>query len=895
MSLLDAIRHRLRTALAPDAADRERAEEYAFHETIDAAHRVHGGTAPGEARFAARREFGNATYLREQARWMGAARWLDAVRQDLRYGWRALRRAPVFTGVAVASLALGIGANAVIFGTIQALLIAQLPVTRPEELRLVTHSPDGTLRSFFSGAEVAALRPAFGVDVATIRPAGASRVAVDGVPIDPLSIDAVDGAFFRVLGAGLMVGRPINATDDSAAAPVAVLSHRFAAAHFPRPEAALGRTVKLNDIAFTVVGVTRAGYEGISTGHDYAVAVPAGTLPLLQGAAAREQSLTAFIIARLDVDSTRTRSALEAAFQQCCASGALAGGGRGAPAGDRRIGFVDLSRGTSEGKKGDVRAQYGTALLALMGGVAVLLLIACTNVGNLLMARATARTRELAVRLSLGASRGRIVRQLLVESLLLAALGGVAGFVVALWGSAVLSRNLPVGLGALSGFIAVRPGLQIVAFTAAVAVACAVLFGVVPAFRATRGDLVAGLRQVRAGRPARAIDRGLVAAQVALALLLVSSAGLLVATLKHLSDSVGGSNPETLLVVQLDARGTPHSDTALQLAVPALERRFRALPGVKSVAESYVVPLIYGGLPTRMLDVAGFESVADPQVEVAAFNVSPGYFGTLGVKLIGGRDFDDRDVRGAQPVAIVSENVALQFFAGRNPIGQMIGFREGPRSLQVIGVVGDAKQTNLRAPAERTIYLPSAQSPREDFGDRAVFAVRTSVPAAQVVPATRAAILAELPSIRIRHVHPMVDLLSLTISREKTLAWLSVAFGVLAVLLAAVGLYGVMAFQVSARTREIGVRMALGASRGQVVRMVLGQALALVTVGVALGMPLAVLGARSLRALLYGVTPYDAVPLVLGGSALVAVGLLASLVPSGKAARVDPLIAIRAE
>ena len=298
-----------------------------------------------------------------------------------------------------------------------------------------------------------------------------------------------------------------------------------------------------------------------------------------------------------------------------------------------------------------------------MGGVAILLLIACTNVGNLLMARAAARAREMAVRLSLGASRGRIVRQLLAESLLLAALGGAAGLILAIWGSAALSRNMPAGLATLGPFVATRPSLMIFGFTASVALTCGLIFGVVPAIRATRGDIVAGLRDHQAaGRRVRALDRGVVAIQVGLALLLLSSAGLLSATLRHLTESVGGSHPETLLVVQLDSRDTPHSDTLLQATVPTLHARFAALPGVKSVAESFVVPLIYRGLPTKLLDASGFENASDDQVEVASFAVAPRYFETLGITLVAGRDFNDQDVLGSPRVAVISEHLAHDFF-----------------------------------------------------------------------------------------------------------------------------------------------------------------------------------------------------------------------------------------
>jgi predicted permease len=895
MSFVDALRHRIRSALRSDQADRDRSEEYAMHQRLAEEQRTHDGASPDEARFAARREFGNPTYLKEEARWMGVTRWLDVTRQDVGYAARALRRSPVFTLVAIASLGLGIGANAAIFGMVHSLLLGKLTIANPDALRLVIHSPEGPMRALFATGEVEALTSGRQFDVAAFHTTVAANGEINGVRVGGVNIDAVDGAFFRVAGVRVAAGRPISAADVQNAAQVAVVSNASANVRYGGVNAALGKIIKLNDVLFTVIGVSEAGYEGLLLGTEYEMAVPITSVPAMQHLPAGVPRPDLLLIARPGSDSLRMQAALDATFARCCAAGTLSP--RGMRQGIQRIGFLDASNGISEGRKIDVRKQYGSVLLALMGGVAVLLLIACTNVGNLLMARAAARARELAVRLSLGASRGRIIRQLLAESLLLAVLGGAAGIALAIWGSAVLSRNMPAGLATLEPFVTVRPSLMIFGFTASVALACGLIFGVVPAIRATRGGIVAGLRDHQAvGRRVRALDKSVVAIQVGLALLLLSSAGLLSATLRNLTESVGGSHPETLLVVQLDVRDTPHSDTLLQQTVPTFHARFAAMPGVKSVAESYVVPLIYGGLPTRILDAPGFENASDEQVEVASFAVAPRYFETLGIGLVAGRDFNERDVVGSPRVAVISEHLARDFFPGRSPLGQSIGFRGADgsgRDLTIVGVVADAKQTDLRSPAPNTVYLTRRQWP--DLSQRAVFAIRTTVPPAQLVSPARAIIFGELPKVRIRHLLPMTDLLSMTMGRESALASLSVAFGLVALLLAAIGLYGVMAFQVSARTREIGVRMALGAGRSQVVRMVIGQALVVVAIGVTVGVPFALAGARSLRALLYGVTPFDPAPLALGAAVLVMVGLLAALIPSRNASRVDPLVAIRCE
>jgi hypothetical protein len=481
MSLIDAWRHRLRSMLSPASADRERDEEHAFHQALDAQQRVHDGESPHEARYAARRQFGNTTYLREEARWMGITRWVDAAGQDLRYGWRALRRSPVFAVVATLSLGLGIGANAVIFGLIHSLLLARLPVDSARELRIVSHgAASDPRRAFFTAREIEALRAAPDVGFATISSSGVPRGEINGVVLVGLLFDAVDGAFFGVVRPGAAAGRLITDDDQRNGAPVVVASHAFATARFGSADAAVGKSISLGGAAFTVIGVTKAGYKGLSPSTDYELAIPSSTLPLIQRGG---RAVESFIVLRLDGDSARTHAALDATFNSCCANGELAD--PNARRAERRIGFVDISRGINEGKKVNVREQYAGILYALMGGIAVLLLIACANVGNLLMARAAVRGRELAVRLSLGASRGRLVRQLLVEALLLALLGGATGLVMAIWGSAFLSRDLPGGLGVLESFIAIRPGATIFAFTGAVALGCAIIFGIAPALRAT--------------------------------------------------------------------------------------------------------------------------------------------------------------------------------------------------------------------------------------------------------------------------------------------------------------------------------------------------------------------------------------------------------------------------
>ncbi len=816
---------------------------------------------------------------------MGALRVFDVLDQDLRFGLRALRRAPGFALVAVLSLGLGIGANTAIFGVIHALMLRKLPVPNPEQLVQLTGAVErGNL---FPRAEYLAFRDAPGISFATFFLSRVDGAELKGAALRP-NVEMADGRFFHVLGLAPAAGRLLTEQDESEAAPVAVASYRFAQRYFGTAQAAVGERILLHGHSFTIVGVTPAGYRGLVLTFPFDLTVPRTTTALLATPRGPAPPEVTWVVGRLGGEPSAVAAAVKRAYANCCALGQLAPPGH--LPGEQRVDLAGISRGIAFSKGGDFRSLYSRMLFALMGGVAVLLLISCSNVGNLLLARATVRSRELAVRLSLGASRRRVVRQLLVESGLLAGLGATLGVAAAVWGTAFLARHLPSNLRALEPFIAVEPNRVILGFSLGVAVFCTLLVGVLPALRATRVDPVIGLATgraaVRGGRSR--LDRAIVAAQVGLALVLVSSAGLLMTTFRNLRSGADGFEPRGLFFADFDFRSMPETDSAgVLLVAERVAERLREVPGVKRAVIGSLVPLVYGGGPSRVVQAQGLE-----EREVVYVRANPGFFDAVGIRLTAGRDFASGDRGGASGVAIVSRGLAERYFPGRNPIGASLRLSQSAGAMQIVGVAEDTKYFDLRSPAPLTLYQPWAAS-TEGF----LIVVRTDgkMNAAAGIDAVRSASAGALPNVQARRVDAMEYMLDYHAGRERSLALIGVLFGAVAVGLAAIGLYGVMAFQVAARSGEIGIRMALGANGRRVVRMVLQQTFGVIAIGIVVGVPLALVAAKALASLLYGTSPWNATPLASAALVLIGVGTAASVLPARRASRVDPLIALRAE
>ena len=906
MSLFDAARYRLRNLFRARAVDSERDEEFAFHQRLSASAHEHETGDGVAAPHVARRSFGNVTLIKEEVRWMGAIRWIDQVGQDLRFALRTYRRSPVFTLVAVLSIGLGIGANTAVFGVTDGLMFQRLPVPAPHELvRLWKDDGRGGREPYFHVAEYEALERMSGADVAAMTVADAQTADIGGTEYERLMFYSVSGGLFPMLGIRPAAGRLFTPQDDRDEMPVAVLGYAYAARHFGVAENAVGRQITLQGQAFTVVGVLPREFRSLHVTEQMTIVLPRRSgvrVPQSRPDLGNLLILVTRVVPGAGGDQTRTT--LERGFAACCANSQLVSPGIGTvnpiEADGQRLTFEGVSRGIP-GDKGNVRDAFGPVLFALMAGVAIILLIACTNVGTLLLERATVRARELAVRMSIGASRGRVVRQLLTESVLLAAMGATVGLALAVWGTAVLADSLPGNLRVIQPFVEIRPSFGMVGFIATVAAVCVLIFGVLPAVRATRVDPVVGLRS---GSPATTqsnrLDRGLIALQMGLALVFVASAGLFGATLQNLRSGIGDTDPHRLLVAEVETEGTPIKSGAERPVYDRIFERLRVLPGVNSISGTNVVPLIYMGFEKRRLDIPGFEDLAAAkypldQHPMATWVITamPGFFSTMGVRLVAGREFNDGDVAGAPLAAIISESVVARFFAGRDPIGQRMGFAGGRRAVTIVGVARDIQQTDLRAPAEHSVYLARAQ--RRNDEDRFIYVMRTDRTAAGLSTTIAAAIKEAAPEIRVRKVQPMSEILAFGIGREQALRAVAVIFSVFAVGLAAMGLYGVLAFHVTSRSREIGIRMALGAGRSSVVRLVMGQSLVVILAGVAIGIPFALAATSSLKSLFYGVNPMAPRPFAVAVLVLLGAGVAAALLPSRSASRVDPLTAIRTE
>jgi predicted permease len=882
VSLLDALRHRLRPLFRRGAFDRDLDEEFRHHRELEA--QEFGAGDP---------HFGSRAYYKEETRGMTALGWLDVLGQDLRYAWRNLRRTPGFAGVAVLSLALGIGANTAIFSLIYSLLLLPLPLAHPEQLALVRHSGPDLPNDQFSYREYQALRQVAGfTSITALGSGGDVPVTVGGLHTST-SVDAVDGEFFAAIGLHAGAGRLITSEDEHTQAPVVVISDGLWTEWFNRAPNAIGSSITMGRTAFTVIGVAPKSFQGLEYPGSFAAAVPLSTLTLLGGTALET---TAGDSARLEIvgrlrhpaDLPGMAKRLDATYRSCCVTAASASG----------VELTSIEHGIPLWKF-DIKALFGRLLLELLGAAGVVLLAACANLGTLLLARAAARERELAVRLSLGASRRRLAIQMLVESSLLATLGALAGLVVAYCALHLIAHRLPdLAVG--------RAGLtlsgEVLGFTALVAALSVLLFGAVPAWRATQTNLIAPLNEggrLSAGHRAGWLDRSVVVGQVALALVLVNGAGLFVATLRNLHAVHGGFATERTVSTQLDARGTAYESAGLAPLVDPLLSRAARIPGVRSATLSASVPVFGGRRLDAQLAIESYTPGPDESMRGWLNAVTPGFFTTLDIGLLRGRDFTDND-RAGQQVAIVNEAFAHQYFRDRNPLGAAVRSLIGPDTilLQVVGVAGDARYGDVRQPPPPMMYVPLAQFTRIPVLGRIpvlVLSVRTIGDDHATPGALQNVVLSEAPGLRSRATATIEASMDAALNRETLAAQLATLFGAVALILAGVGLYGVVSYRVAQRTREIGVRMALGAAQSSVIWMVLKQALGLGTIGVLVGVPLALVGGKAVAAALYGLAAAK-VLLVLGaGTLLMAVAVGASLLPARRAATVDPLVALRAD
>jgi len=882
---------RFRSLLRRKTVDAELDEELRFHLQSQIDLQISAGLSPDEARYAAQRAIGGITQIKEACRDTRKLNWVDDLAQDTRYAARMLRKTPGFTAVAILSLALGIGANSAIFTLINAVLLRQLAVRDPQQLVQLTNTVKGDWNSYFGYPQFEQFRSESRLLSGIFGMTGLGRVNVTFRGRSDLARgEAATDNLFAVLGVTAQYGRLFMPGDDPQAS-VVVLSDRYWRHHFAGDLSALGETVSLNQIPFTIVGIAPPEFSGISLDNAPDLWAPMHALDRfkLDRTRWREPFTSWLVIAgrmRPGVSRDQAQAELDLIHRRLLTR-QLSAVER---PGETMQRFVREShlvlRGAANGLFSGLREHYAFPLLLLMVTAAGVLLIACANLANLLLARASARRREIAVRLGLGAGRGRIVRQLLTESVLLAGIGGLAALRVAWWGSAVLVRMIASGDAAVP--LVLQPDWRVFGFTAVVSFATGIVFGVAPAIQEARVNPGLDLKEgVGQAKPAtRRTNRLLIAVQVALSIVLVTSAGLFGRTLHNLSSVDMGYERENVLVFSVNAKlaGYPN-DRATALYRKLLEK-LQAIPNVESISLSRVRPAddeVY--LVERVGEVDGHKLTEHDSIRVAFNSIGPGYFLTVKTPILLGREFNLRDDEAAPKVVIVNESLASRVLPGQNPIGHRLG------GATIIGVVRDSRYGGPREQPRSVLYHALFQSAVDD-GISVEMRQRAGGDALQEARREIASIDRNLAIFRAATLRGQVQTSML---RERLLATLSSFFGVVALFLACVGIYGLMAYSVARRTAEIGVRIALGAQRSDVVWIVLREALILTLAGVAAGVPAALWMARYAKSLLFGVSAAD--PAVVAGSIAIMAGIaiLAGYLPARRASHIDPMTALRYE
>ena len=872
---------RLKALLRSGNVATDVSDELAYHLEREQERNIASGMSEDDAWYAAKRSIGNVGLHVETARDAWRWAWLDNAAQDIRYGIRALRRSPIFTATAVISIALGVGANTAVFSIIYNLLFTPLAVPSPSRLVVVRRTNADRNDVALTSRHLVALRSAPGF-VGLTEP---RRTRTDvNIQIGPAAIaehvDLVDGSFFSTIALPSYRGRYIAATDVDAQSPVAVISHGFAERHFASADSAIGRVVLVRGRPITVIGVTPAAFRGLEFPGELAIAVPS-TIATSLDLADREQNATVSfgVVGRLapSVTMPSAQAAVEAVFQHCCRLDV-----------GEQVRLVGIARGITRGKVGDIREEFTPLLLVLFAGVGVVLLIACANVGGLLLVRGAARAREIAVRRALGASRLRIVRQMLTESALLAAIAAPLGLALAFGLTTSLSRWLPGELGPIADLARFSPSMSVLIFSVATCAAAAMLFGIVPAIRTTRPDLVTSLKSgggPSSGSGPSRLDRGIVVVQTALTLVLVTGAALLVATARNLERVEGGYARSNVIVATIDTRGSAFEhDGVLPIHADVL-RRVRALSTVTHAAMASEVPLFGGMGGSADVELGDGTRRARGAWPTA---ITSGYFSAAGVPIIAGRDFTSADNVSSERVAVISLTLARSLFGDRNPLGALIRVvDDSTRSVRVVGLAADVKLHVREAPS-RILYVPTSQS-------RRLVSLQLLVRVGRAVDKSTiaGAIVAAAPGIRAPRVLSMARGLDLELLRERIGATFATLFGALALILASIGIYGVVAYGVSRRTTEIGIRMALGAHASRVVRTILLNSLVLVGTGIALGAPVVYFAGRALDAFLYGLDGHDPIALLVSAGVLIVMATLASAAPAWRAARIEPVVALR--
>ena len=835
--------------------------------------------------------------------------------RDLRHAVRVLLQSKGWTAVVLLSLALGIGANTALFSAINSQMLRKIPVSDPDglvRLRWFGDSDMATNRSEYgstatgpNGERTAAtfsfrtfeqLRDSNETmsEVFVCAPYGRVNVVVDG-EADIASAFISSGSYFGVLGVSAVVGRTIGPDDDAVgASPVVMISHGYWNRRFGLDPEVVGRRVNVNGTPMTIVGVTPSDYTGIQN--------PAGTAADIHVPLAFDEQLSGRermgdatwwwlqMMGRLKpgVGPEQVRGNLEGVFQNAVREGmdtyleALSAEERNMERNQDRTAVPGLY--VTSGNRGiyDPGASSSRST-AILGAVVVLvLLIVCANVANLLLSRATSRQKEISVRMSMGATRRRLVQQLLTEGVLLSVIGGVLGLMVAHWGRGLLPQGQTNSLD-----------WRVFSFVALLSVATGIIFSLIPALRATSLDVASSLKENSrsvAGSKTR-LSKALLVLQVAVSLVLLIGAGLFLNTLQNLREVDVGFNPENVLLFRVDPRLNGYEDDRMAALYEQMRETLGTIPGVRSVGLTRTA-FLSGSTSTNRVYAQGRETMEGDSISAHMMTVSPEFFGTLEIPLLAGRMFDNRDGQDASKVAIINDTAAKHFFSGDNPLGLRFGFqREDDGDIEVVGIVRDVKYSNVRDPEPPTVYLPYLQ---RTFGSM-IFELKTASDPQVMIPTVRETVRGIEPNMPLMNVSTQSEQIEQRFAQARFFAMSYSLFGGLAVLVASIGLFGLASYNVVRRTNEIGIRMALGAERWDVTRMVLSESLILVVIGIGIGLATALAAGRLITSLLFGLAPTDGITVVGATLVIILVSALAGYLPARRASRVDPMVALQYE